>query len=88
MYGGRAIDSFDRRILNVYMDEYLGDFLFDKFQPFHFFHTKDIDYKIPPCGLKEAYVGQSLPIFPCCKNAEFMISVITYSLNNLIVCHR
>ncbi|XP_016377418.1 dynein heavy chain 10, axonemal-like [Sinocyclocheilus rhinocerous] len=39
MYGGRAIDSFDRRILTVYMDEYLGDFIFDTFQPFHFFHS-------------------------------------------------
>ncbi|XP_076006843.1 dynein axonemal heavy chain 10 [Genypterus blacodes] len=64
MYGGRAIDSFDRRILNVYMDEYLGDFLFDKFQPFHFFHTKDVDYKIPPSGLKETYVDEieNLPL--------------------------
>ena len=30
MYGGRAIDSFDRRILNTYMDEYMGDFIFDE----------------------------------------------------------
>jgi len=57
MYGGRAIDSFDRRILTVYMDEYLGDFIFDKFQPFHFFHNKDVDYKIPPHGPKQVYVG-------------------------------
>ncbi|CAL8343019.1 unnamed protein product [Lota lota] len=64
MYGGRAIDSFDRRILNVYMDEYLGDFIFDVFQPFHLFHNKDVDYKIPPQGLKDTYVGEieSLPL--------------------------
>ncbi|XP_030648846.1 dynein heavy chain 10, axonemal [Chanos chanos] len=64
MYGGRAIDSFDRRILTVYMDEYLGDFIFDTFQPFHFFHNKDVDYKIPPDGPKENYVGEieSLPL--------------------------
>ncbi|KAG7265791.1 LOW QUALITY PROTEIN: hypothetical protein CRUP_036669 [Coryphaenoides rupestris] len=64
MYGGRAIDSFDRRILTVYMDEYLGDFLFDVFQPFHLFHNKDVDYKIPPMGLKETYVEEieSLPL--------------------------
>lgn len=57
MYGGRAIDSFDRRILTVYMDEYLGDFIFDTFQPFHFFHNKHADYRIPPDGLKDVYVG-------------------------------
>ncbi|XP_071394424.1 dynein axonemal heavy chain 10, partial [Centroberyx affinis] len=64
MYGGRAIDSFDRRILTVYMDEYLGDFIFDTFQPFHFFHNKDVDYKIPPNGLKETYVDEieTLPL--------------------------
>lgn len=57
MYGGRAIDSFDRRILTVYMDEYLGDFIFDTFQPFHFFHNDEVDYRIPPDGFKETYVG-------------------------------
>ncbi|CAL8251349.1 unnamed protein product [Boreogadus saida] len=64
MYGGRAIDSFDRRILNVYMDEYLGDFIFDVFQPFHLYHNRDADYKIPPQGLKDTYVGEieSLPL--------------------------
>lgn len=57
MYGGRAIDSFDRRILTVYMDEYLGDFIFDTLHPFHFFNNKDVDYKIPPDGHKDVYVG-------------------------------
>lgn len=60
MYGGRAIDSFDRRILTVYMDEYLGDFLFYTFRRFHFFSNKDVDYKIPPNGPKKIYVGQLL----------------------------
>lgn len=60
MYGGRAIDSFDRRILNVYMDEYLGDFLFYTFRQFHFFSNKDVDYKIPPTGSKKVYVGKSI----------------------------
>ncbi|XP_022608125.1 dynein heavy chain 10, axonemal [Seriola dumerili] len=64
MYGGRAIDSFDRRILTVYMDEYLGDFLFYTFQCFHFFSNKDVDYKIPPNGLKNIYVEEieTLPL--------------------------
>lgn len=58
MYGGRAIDSFDRRILTIYMDEYLGDFLFDTFQPFHFFRNKEVDYKIPTGDVKEKFVGE------------------------------
>ncbi|XP_019908369.3 dynein heavy chain 10, axonemal [Esox lucius] len=64
MYGGRCIDSFDRRILAVYMDEYLGDFLFDTFQPFHFFHNQEADYKVPPDGPKENYAGEieTLPL--------------------------
>ncbi|XP_009299843.1 dynein axonemal heavy chain 10 [Danio rerio] len=64
MYGGRVIDSFDRRILTVYTDEYLGDFIFDTFQPFHFFHNADVDYKIPALGPKQVYVDEieSLPL--------------------------
>lgn len=58
MYGGRAIDSFDRRILTTYMDEYLGDFIFDTFQPFHFFRNKEVDYKIPAGDVKEKFVGE------------------------------
>lgn len=60
MYGGRVIDSFDRRILTSYMDEYFGDFLFYTYRQFHFFHNKDVDYKIPPHGTKNIYVGQLL----------------------------
>jgi dynein heavy chain len=29
MYGGRVTDDFDRRVLNTYLKEYLGDFIFD-----------------------------------------------------------
>nr|XP_044631957.1 dynein axonemal heavy chain 10 isoform X1 [Equus asinus] len=64
MYGGRAIDSFDRRILTTYMDEYLGDFIFDTFQPFHFFRNKEVDYKIPAGDEKDKFVEaiEALPL--------------------------
>lgn len=58
MYGGRAIDSFDRRILTVYMDEYLGDFIFDTFQTFHFYKNDTVDYKIPEGVEKDHFVGK------------------------------
>uniref|UniRef100_A0A8C4UNG2 Dynein axonemal heavy chain 10 n=1 Tax=Falco tinnunculus TaxID=100819 RepID=A0A8C4UNG2_FALTI len=65
MYGGRAIDSFDRRILTVYMDEYLGDFLFDTFQVFHFYKNDKVDYKIPQGTVKGDFVEaiESLPLY-------------------------
>lgn len=47
MYGGRTIDDFDRRVLTTYMDEYFGDFLFDEFQTFHFYHDLHVDYVVP-----------------------------------------
>lgn len=55
MYGGRTIDSFDRRVLKTYMDEYFGDFLFDEYQAFHFYHDDQIDYMIPaePDGITD-----------------------------------
>ena len=47
MYGGRAIDDYDRQILKTYMEEYMGDFIFDKFQPFSFFRNDSVEYNIP-----------------------------------------
>jgi dynein heavy chain len=63
--GGRVSDSFDRRVLTTYLEEYLGDFLFDTFQPFHFYVGRDggsID--VPPAGPREVYIKaiESLPM--------------------------
>lgn len=41
------IDDFDRRVVKTYMDEYMGDFIFDTFQPFHFYNNEEVDYFIP-----------------------------------------
>ncbi|CAB0039667.1 unnamed protein product [Trichogramma brassicae] len=57
MYGGRVIDNYDRRVSKVYMDEYFGDFLFDAFQPFHFYHDEHVDYVLPPIGNRASYMG-------------------------------
>ena len=36
MYGGRVTDDYDRRVLICYLEEYMGDFLFDKKREFFF----------------------------------------------------
>ncbi|EDV92648.1 GH18884 [Drosophila grimshawi] len=58
MYGGRVIDDFDRRITNCYMNEYMGDFLFDEFQSFHFYEDENVDYCLPDdeTVLKEDFI--------------------------------
>ncbi|KAK7195889.1 dynein heavy chain [Novymonas esmeraldas] len=49
MYGGRVTDGMDRRIVQTYLAEYFGDYLFDTFQPFHFFVEPGVaDYCLPP----------------------------------------
>jgi dynein heavy chain len=48
MYGGRVTDDFDRRVLNTYLKEYLGDFIFDSNQRFYFSKTGG-EYVIPEC---------------------------------------
>nr|XP_049701305.1 dynein axonemal heavy chain 10 [Helicoverpa armigera] len=69
MYGGRVIDDYDRRTVGTYMEEYLGDFLFDKFQPFHFYHDATFDYVIPPDGEKEQYI-EFIDILPLANTPE------------------
>jgi dynein heavy chain len=53
MYGGRVTDSYDRTCLVTYLDEYMGDFLFDKNRPFFFAKTAEYSYKIPDQITKE-----------------------------------
>jgi len=46
MYGGRVTDDYDRRVLNCYLKEFMGDFIFDTNQKFYF-STSDFEYVIP-----------------------------------------
>ena len=63
MYGGRVTDDYDRRVLSTYLNEYMGDFIFDTNQPFYFSRTGH-EYKIPEENTYEAYTGAivALPI--------------------------
>ena len=68
MYGGRVSDFFDRRILSTYLEEYLGDFLFDANNKF-FFSRSGFDFDlpaVPPGGVldqfKYAQHVESLPL--------------------------
>jgi dynein heavy chain len=58
MYGGRVVDSFDRRGVVVYLEEYMGDFLFDKFNRFAFYQTKEDSYVVPENGHVDIYKTQ------------------------------
>jgi len=84
MYGGRVTDECDRRVLNTYLDEYMGDFLFDKNNPFSFALSKDYDYNLPKFKDCETFISSimNLPhsdaavVFGLNPNAE-----ITYYAN-------
>ena len=64
MYGGRVTDDFDRRVLNTYLKEYVGDFIFDSNQTYYFSRSGD-DYKIPVCDSLEQYIAfiDNIPLF-------------------------
>lgn len=47
MYGGRVTDSYDRRVIVTYLDEYMGDFIFDKNRDFLFAKTEEHNYEVP-----------------------------------------
>lgn len=55
MYGGRVTDDFDRRILITYLNEYMGDFLFDTFQPYYFFMDEHRNYALPENSITTKY---------------------------------
>lgn len=63
MYGGRVSDDMDRRILKTYLEEYMGDFLFDNCQKFSFSnHPNGYDYKLPAYGIDLAL---NLSVYLC-----------------------
>lgn len=62
MYGGRVSDGADRRVLATYLAEYLGDFLFDAWQPFAFHRSAAGDYIVPRLGPRDVYTDvRALP---------------------------
>ncbi|KAI9144584.1 dynein heavy chain and region D6 of dynein motor-domain-containing protein [Paraphysoderma sedebokerense] len=89
IYGGRVTDDYDRRVLMNYLDEYLGDFVLDTFQPFNFYKSKSAEYRVPLAGDRESYVHEieSLPltnspeVFGLHSDAE--IGYLTNSTRNL-----
>jgi dynein heavy chain len=67
IYGGRVTDEYDRRVLMCYLDEYLGEFLFDTHHHFFFFSNNTTQYKVPLYGSRDDYLNyiEGLPL----KNA-------------------
>ena len=65
MYGGRVTDDCDRRVLNTYLREYLGNFIFDTNQTFYFSRSGGDDYVIPVANTHEQYMItiEQIPLF-------------------------
>ena len=63
MYGGRVTDDNDRDVLVTYLDEYMGDFLFDDCQKFRFSNV-GFSYELPEWGDLPNYTEmvESLPL--------------------------
>lgn len=80
MYGGRVTDDYDRRALVCYLDEYMGDFLFEKNHEFTFAKVEDINYSLPKVLNHEGFLNtvneipiiNSPAVFGLHPNAEIM----------------
>lgn len=90
MYGGRVTDNWDRRVLNTYLEEFFGDFIFDQNQRFYFSRSEN-DYTIPEAQDMEQFLQaiDDIPLFTnpgvfgLHSNAE--ISYFTTAAKNLWV---
>ena len=60
MYGGRVTDDYDRRVLITYLNEYMGEFLFDTNQPF-FFSKAGFEYNIPEAANYDQFFKSVIP---------------------------
>merc|ERR1719230_1360994 len=77
MYGGRVTDSYDRRVLVTYLEEYMGDFLYDD-NVQYFFSRSGYDYECQSEGNVQSYnalisslpINQSPSVFGLHPNAE------------------
>lgn len=67
MYGGRVTDDFDRRVLNTYLKEFLGDFIFDSNQKF-FFSKSDFMYTIPQDAVTKELIEIEIDKIPLFTN--------------------
>merc|ERR1719473_720441 len=84
MYGGRVTDSYDRRVLVTYLEEYMGDFLYDENVKF-FFSRAGFDCDLHVEGNVASYnsqiiglpINQSPAVFGLHANAE-----INYFINS------
>ncbi|KAI9223372.1 dynein heavy chain and region D6 of dynein motor-domain-containing protein [Blastocladiella britannica] len=63
-YGGRVTDDYDRRVVNTYLEEYTGEFLFDTHQRFYFFRNEHVEYSVPLEGSRDDYLAviEALPL--------------------------
>lgn len=57
IYGRHIGDAFDRRVVAVFTEEYLTDFLFDAFQGFSFYAGEAFDYRVLDCGTTQEFLG-------------------------------
>ena len=91
LYFGRVSDDMDRRVFITYLDEYMGDFVFDKNTPFYF-SREGHDYDLPKDGgtaclkdfqihVEELPLHNSPSVFGLHPNAE--ISYFTQRTNSL-----
>lgn len=80
MYGGRVTDDYDRRVIVNYLEEYMGDFLFDSNNKYFFAKTKHYNYELPVYADVDEFMKNAqdllmfdpLEVFGLNSNAEIL----------------
>ncbi|OEH75760.1 dynein heavy chain 10 related protein [Cyclospora cayetanensis] len=68
VYGGRVTDEYDRRVLVTYLEEYLGEFIFDSYRRFSF-SKAPFSYTLPSDNSSAGHI-EFIKGMPASSNPE------------------
>ncbi|GLH10276.1 Dynein heavy chain, cytoplasmic [Gryllus bimaculatus] len=71
IYGGKVNDIYDQSIIQMYLDQYIGDFLFESADTFYFYKDQNVEFDLPSVNSYEDYIA-SIDKLPFTTNPKIL----------------